>query len=122
MELSLAYQCNVSQESLLKYIHFNRHHNTLLIEHTVKMVKENRRLIDDNIIKQSATTVLPMLPALPVECKNYNVLDSAARHFQTKGRGLCQELDCCDKVARPLPTQTGKVLAGTEYPGQLESN
>ena len=55
VELSLAYQCNVSQESLLKYIHFNRHHNTLLIEHTVKMVKENRRLIDDNAMRKSAT-------------------------------------------------------------------
>merc|ERR1712150_171301 len=87
MELSLAYQCNVSQESLLKYIHFNRHHNTLLIEHNAKMVKENRRLIDD--IKQ---------PALPVECKNYNVLDAPTRHFQKSGQNLCQGKECCDKV------------------------
>merc|ERR1719458_226381 len=97
VELSLAYQCNVSQESLLKYIHFNRHHNTLLIEHTVKMVKENRRLIDDNIIKQSATTTTAIttttaLPALPVECKNYNVLDSRARHFQTTSQTLCKDM------------------------------
>merc|ERR1719458_2301716 len=85
VELSLAYQCNVSQESLLKYIHFNRHHNTLLIEHTVKMVKENRRLIDD--IKQAA---------VPVQCKNYNVLDSPSRHFQTTSQTLCQGHVCCD--------------------------
>ena len=86
VELSLAYQCNVSQESLLKYIHFNRHHNTLLIEHTVKMVKENRQLIDE--IKQAT---------LPVQCKNYNVLDSAARHFQTTSQTPCQGDACCDK-------------------------
>ena len=89
VELSLAYKCEVSQESLLKYIHFNRHHNTLLIEHTVKMVKENRRLINDN--KQAT---------FPVQCKNYNVLDSPARHFQTTDQTLCHGTDCCDQLGR----------------------
>jgi len=73
----------------LKYIHFNRHHNTLLIEHNAKMVKENRRLIDD--IKQAT---------LPVQCKNYNVLDSPARHYQTSGQKLCQGTKCCDRADR----------------------
>ena len=59
----------------------------MLIEHTAKMVKENRRLINDN--KQAP---------LPMQCKNYNVLDSAARHFQTDERKLCQGRNCCDKV------------------------
>ena len=129
VELSLAYQCNVSQESLLKYIHFNRHHNTLLIEHTVKMVKENRRLIDDNIIKQSApttaaTTTSTTQAALPMACKNYNVLDSPARHFQTTSQTLCKDMGYVVMETQDcqIPTQTGKELAGTEYLVQLEAN
>ena len=94
VELSLAYECEVSQKSLLKYIHFNRHHNTMLIEHNAKMVKENRRLINANIMKQSKAA------ALPAQCKHYNVLDSPARHFQTVDRKLCNGLNCCDKVGR----------------------
>ena len=103
VELSLAYECEVSQKSLLKYIHFNRHHNTMLIEHTVKMVKENRRLINDN--KQVV---------LPLQCKNYNVLDSPARHFQTTDQTLCQGDDCCDKVEASR-TDTNSDWKGTGW-------
>ena len=31
VELAMAYGCDVSQKQLLHYIHFNRHHNTMLI-------------------------------------------------------------------------------------------
>ena len=32
----------VSQEKLLQYIHFNRHHNTILIEHNTKLINQLR--------------------------------------------------------------------------------
>ena len=37
VELAMAYGCHVSQEQLLQY---NRHHNTMLIEHNVKLTNE----------------------------------------------------------------------------------
>ena len=32
----------VGQEKLIRYIHFNRHYNTLLIEHNTKLIKQLR--------------------------------------------------------------------------------
>jgi len=40
VELALTYNCEVAQEKLLQYIHFNRHSNTLLIEHNAKLINE----------------------------------------------------------------------------------
>ena len=40
VELAMAYGCHVSQEQLLQYIRYNRHHNTMLIEHNVKLTNE----------------------------------------------------------------------------------
>merc|ERR1712012_951029 len=37
VELAMAYGCKVNQEQLLQYIHFNRHHNTLLVQHNTKL-------------------------------------------------------------------------------------
>ena len=34
------YAAQVAQEKLLQYIHFNRHSNTLLIEHNAKLINE----------------------------------------------------------------------------------
>merc|ERR1712192_305589 len=41
-ELGMAYKCEVSQEKLLQYIHFNRHYNTLLIQHNTKLINQLR--------------------------------------------------------------------------------
>ena len=50
----------VSQERLLQYIHFNRHHNTMLINDAVKKIveleKEMAKLRQDN----QASTVSPV--------------------------------------------------------------
>jgi len=40
VELAMAYKCEVSQEKLLQYIHFNRHYNTLLIQHNTKLINQ----------------------------------------------------------------------------------
>lgn len=37
---AMAYDCEVDQEKMLQYIHFNRHSNTLLIEHNRKLTRE----------------------------------------------------------------------------------
>jgi len=42
VELAMAYKCEVSQEKLLQYIHFNRQYNTLLIEHNTKLIDQLR--------------------------------------------------------------------------------
>jgi len=42
VELAMAYNCSVSQEKLLQYIHFNRHYNTLLIQHNTKLINQLR--------------------------------------------------------------------------------
>ena len=46
----------VDQEKLLQYIHFNRHYNTLLVQHNTKLIKElieekadNSLLIQENM-------------------------------------------------------------------------
>ena len=43
----------MSQGQLLQYIHFNRHHNTLLVQHNTKLIEdlrtENAHLIQENI-------------------------------------------------------------------------
>ena len=38
VELAMAYGCQVSQEQVLQYIHYNRHHNTMLIERNMKLL------------------------------------------------------------------------------------
>ena len=33
VELAMTYGCDLSQEQMVQYVHFNRLHNTMLIEH-----------------------------------------------------------------------------------------
>jgi hypothetical protein len=65
VELSMAYGCNVSQTQILKYIHHNRHHNTMLIDalnHTIRKNNENNenqraaiQALQDTVEKLNAT-------------------------------------------------------------------
>ena len=52
----------MSQEKLLQYIHFNRHHNTLLVQHNTKLIEdlrtENAHLIQENIRKNDQISKL----------------------------------------------------------------
>ena len=52
----------MSQEKLLQYIHFNRHHNTLLVQHNTKLIEdlrtENTHLIQENIRKDDQISKL----------------------------------------------------------------
>ena len=54
----------VSQERLLQYIHFNRHHNTMLINDAVKKIveleEEMAKLRQDNSKTVQASTVSPV--------------------------------------------------------------
>ena len=48
------FHAQVSQERLLQYIHFNRHHNTMLIDDAVKRIeelKEEMALVKEEIAK-----------------------------------------------------------------------
>jgi len=52
--LCTLHTAHVSQERLLQYIHFNRHHNTMLIGDAVKRIeelKEEMALVKDEIAK-----------------------------------------------------------------------
>jgi len=53
--LAMAYNCSVSQEKLLQYIHHNRHSNTLLVQHNTKLINklrtDNSALVQENTRK-----------------------------------------------------------------------
>ena len=49
----------VSQGQLLQYIHFNRHHNTLLVQHNTKLTSELRT--DNALLIQENTRIIDQL-------------------------------------------------------------
>merc|ERR1712018_934751 len=54
VELSMAYHCEeqLSQQTLLRYIHQNRHHNSLKINSMGKLVGELRETLEEEIKEQ----------------------------------------------------------------------
>jgi len=59
VELAMAYGCKVSQSQLLQYIHFNRHHNTLLVQHNTKLTSELRT--DNALLIQENTRMIDQI-------------------------------------------------------------
>ena len=61
----------MSQEQLLQYIHFNRNHNTLLVQHNTKQIKELRTDVDH--IKAEQSSLPKLIGQLRKEMLNFDI-------------------------------------------------